>query len=44
MNRVKSVMLLTLLSLILMRLLTYCLSFSHLFYMNNLCRINGFFH
>ena len=25
-------------------LLTYCLSFSHLFYVNDLCRINGFFH
>ena len=27
-----------------MRLLLYCLSFSHLFYVNDLCRINGFFH
>ena len=25
-------------------LLLYCLSFSHLFYVNDLCRINGFFH
>ena len=25
-------------------LMTYLISLSHLFYMNNLCRINGFFH